>query len=157
EVKFTGLGAQDTIFGGGRYNGLTEEIGQRSIPGIGFALGVERLLLTLEEQDIDLPVDSGLDLFIITIGDRARRKAFTLNNELRNRGVKTDMDYLDRSVSSQMKTADRKEADNTIIIGEEELNKGVVTLHNMESGQEQEVSFENIVDTINDLSSEEVK
>ena len=148
EVKFSDLGAQDTIFGGGRYNGLTEEVGGRRIPAVGFALGVERLLLTLEEQDIELPVDNLLDILIINIGEKARRNAFELCSELRKYDVKTDMDYLDRSVGGQMKMADRQGAKYTIIIGENELEKEVVVLHDMKSGEEREVPDNKIIDTV---------
>ena len=149
EVKYKGLGAQNTIFGGGRYNGLTEEIGRKSIPGIGFAMGMERLLLALRKQNIKLPVTDKLDLFIITIGNQARRYAFELNNQLRKAGYRAEMDYLDRSVRSQMKAANRNNATFTIIIGDDELEKRVVTLHNMESGRETEVKLENVINTIN--------
>ncbi len=148
EVKYTGLGAQDTIFGGGRYNGLTEEIGRQSVPAIGFALGVERLLLTLKEQEIELPVETGLDVFIITIGEKARSRGFTLNQELRRAGVKSDMDYLDNSVGSQMKMADRQNAKYSFIIGGNELQKGVVTFRDMKSGEEEEIDIHNIVNKV---------
>ncbi|MDI3547674.1 MAG: histidyl-tRNA synthetase [Halanaerobiales bacterium] len=146
EIKYRGLGAQDTIFGGGRYNGLAEEIGKKDIPGIGFAIGLERLMITLEEQGIELPVEKGIDLYITTIGDRAKRAAFKYIYHLRKAGLKTEMDYLDRSVRSQMKAADRMNATYTIILGEDELDKGVATIRNMKSGEEVEIKLDKLVE-----------
>ena len=151
EIKYKGLGAQDTIFGGGRYNDLTEEIGNKSIPGIGFAIGVERLLLTLEEQDIELPVDDSLDLYLTTIGAKAREKAFILINNLRDSNIKVTMDYTDRSVGSQMKAADRMNASYTIVLGENELNDNKANIRDMKSGDEVEVQLDNIVSKIQQL------
>ncbi len=150
EIKYTGLGAQDAIFGGGRYNGLTEEIGKKSIPGIGFAIGIERLLLALQEQEVNLPVDESIDVYITTIGEKAKNKAVKMLNEFRDKGLKSTMDYVDRSVGSQMKAADRLNANFTIIIGEEELNQKIATVRNMKSGKEKEIDLNIVVDKIRD-------
>jgi len=146
ELKYTGLGAQDTVLAGGRYNGLAEEIGNKSIPGIGFAMGMERLLLTLEEESIDLPVGDDLDLYITTIGEKAKKAAFKYIYQLRNNGFRTEIDYLDRSVKSQMKAADRMNATYTIILGEDELNSGKATIKNMKTGEQQEVVLEKLIE-----------
>ncbi|MFW6006478.1 MAG: histidine--tRNA ligase [Halanaerobiales bacterium] len=151
EIKNKALGAQDTIFGGGRYNGLTEEIGKRSIPGIGFAIGIERLLLTIDKQNIELPIDNSLDVYFITIGEKAKKKAYELTQIFRKSGLKTTLDYLDRSVGSQMKAADRMDACYTIILGEDELNKNNATVRDMKSGEEKEISLDNIVKEIQRL------
>ncbi|TDX47997.1 histidine--tRNA ligase [Orenia marismortui] len=146
EVIYKGLGAQDTIFGGGRYDGLAEEVGGRDIPGIGFAMGMERILLTLEEQGIELPIDNSIDLFITTIGEKANKEAFKYLHKLRKAGLKVEMDYLGRSVKSQMKAADRNNANYSIILGEDELEKGVATIRNMTSGEQIEIKLENLVE-----------
>ncbi|MFP4015890.1 MAG: histidine--tRNA ligase [Halanaerobiales bacterium] len=148
EVKYTGLGSQDTVFAGGRYNGLAEEIGGKSIPGIGFAMGMERLLLTLEDENIDLPVGSDIDLYITTIGEMAKKAAFKFIYQLRGNGFKTEIDYLDRSVKSQMKAADRMNATYTIILGEDELNNGKATIKNMKTGEQEEVVLERLVEVM---------
>ncbi|MFW5979738.1 MAG: histidine--tRNA ligase [Halanaerobiales bacterium] len=148
EVKYSGLGAQDTIFGGGRYNGLAREIGDRDVPGIGFALGIERLILTLEKEEIELPTDNEPDLFITTIGEKAKKWAFTFLNDLRKNNIRAEIDFLNRSVGSQMKAADRMNASYTIIIGEDELKENQATLRNMSSGKERMVSFDNLIDEL---------
>ena len=151
EIKYKGLGAQNTVFAGGRYNGLAEEIGGREVPGIGFALGMERLVLTLQKEEIELPIDNSIDLFITTIGDKAKQKGFELLSELRKAGLKADIDYMDRSVGSQMKAADRLNAKYTIIIGGDELNSGIATVRNMNSGEEIEVKLANLIDEMDEL------
>ncbi len=145
EVIYSGLGAQDTVFAGGRYNGLGEEIGSREISGVGFALGIERLLLTLEEQNIELPVEDDLDLFITTIGEQAKKQAFSYLHKLRAADLRVEMDYLGRSVKGQMKHADRNNAQYSIILGENELEAGVATVKNMKSGEQREVELDNLV------------
>lgn len=155
EIKDNALGAQDTIFGGGRYNGLAEEIGSRDLPGIGFALGIERLLLSLEAKDIDLPVEYGVDLYITVIGERAKKESFRLLDQLRNQGFKTEIDYLGRSVGSQMKSADRMQAEYTIIIGEDELDNNSATIRNMESGAETEIKLDELIKEMKQLVDRE--
>ncbi len=151
EIKYSGLGAQDTIFGGGRYNKLAEEIGGRNIPGIGFALGMERLILTLEKQGIKLPVNRNIDLYITTIGKKAKREAFKYINELRKIGLKTEMDFLDRSVKGQMKASDRMNATYTIILGDDELHKGKATIRNMKTGDEVEIKLDKLTEKMQSL------
>ena len=151
EVKYEGLGAQDTIFGGGRYDKLAEEIGDKDIPGIGFALGIERLLLTLEKQDIEVPVDKSIDIYLTTIGDKARSACFKLLNDFRKENIKAEIDYMERSVGGQMKSADRMNANYTVIIGENELNSGKATVRNMKTGDEKEIKLDQLVESIEKL------
>lgn len=146
EVRYPELGAQDQIFGGGRYNGLAEEIGNKSVPGVGFAIGLERLMLTLEKKEIKLPIEKGIDLYITSIGNKAKKAAFKYIHKLRNAGFATELDYLDRSVKGQMKAADRLNATYTIIIGDDELAKGTATIKNMKTGDQQEVVLEKLVE-----------
>lgn len=151
EIKYSGLGAQDTIFAGGRYNGLCEEIGGRDIPGVGFALGIERLLLTLEEQGVELVTESGLDLYITTIGDKAKKAGFQYMQRLRKAGLKAEIDYLDRSVKSQMKAADRMNASYTIILGEDELSNGLAAIRNMKTGEQVEIELAKLVEKLGEM------
>ncbi|MGM0419886.1 MAG: histidine--tRNA ligase [Bacillota bacterium] len=142
EVKSKELGAQDAIFAGGRYNGLVEEIGERDIPGVGFALGMERLGLLLNDNS-EL-FKSNIDIYVVTIGDEAEKEGFLLLDKLRKQGLAADKDYSDRSVKSQMKDADRKGSSLTLIIGSEELKSGKVTLRNMKTGEEIDVDIEDV-------------
>ncbi len=146
EIKYNKLGAQDTIFAGGRYNGLAEEIGGRSIPGVGFALGLERLMLTIAEQGISLPVEEGIDLFIVSIGEAAKKAAFTYVHNLRDAGFRAEIDYLARSVKSQLKTAVRFKARFTIVLGEDELQKRTARIKNMETGEQAEICLTELVE-----------
>ncbi len=146
EVKSEDLGAQDAIFSGGRYNGLVEEIGNREVPGAGWALGIERLLLLLDKDATK--IKPGLDVYIITIGKKAENYSLQLMRKLRKTGFSVDTDYLDRSVGSQMKDADRKDSKYCIIIGENELEENKVTLRNMSSGEENLVDQDNIINKL---------
>ncbi len=148
EVKYEGLGAQDTIFGGGRYDKLADEIGKKDVPGIGFALGIERLLLTLDKQNIEIPIDKSIDIYLTTIGEKAKQACFDLLNKFRKNGIKAEIDYQDRSVGGQMKSADRMNATYTVIVGENELDSGKATVRNMKNGEEQEIKLSDLVESI---------
>src|SRR5690606_18321214 len=102
EVLGTGLGAQNTVCGGGRYDGLVESLGGPPTPGIGFGLGMERLLALLADRNINLGGAAPLDLFVATAGTEARPTAVALVHRLRRLGLMVDMDYLDRSLKAQM-------------------------------------------------------
>ncbi|SDL39791.1 histidine--tRNA ligase [Halarsenatibacter silvermanii] len=149
EVKSHDLGAQNAIFSGGRYNGLVEEIGDRDVPGSGWALGLERLLLVLEEQR-DEDIKSDLDVYVIKIGARAEKLSLSLLRKLRRAGFSADTDYGDRSVGSQMKDADRKNSDYSIIVGEDEIQKDSLTLRDMNTGEEKMIAQDKIVDVLAD-------
>ncbi|MFW5985860.1 MAG: histidine--tRNA ligase [Halanaerobiales bacterium] len=152
-IKYSGLGAQSEVLGGGRYNDLAEEVGGRSVPGIGFAMGLERLMLILDKQGIELPVETGIDLYITVIGERARKAAFKYMYQLRNAGFKVEIDYLDRSVKGQMKSADRMNARYTIIIGDNELESGQATIRNMKTGDQKQISIEELVERMEKMFS----
>ncbi|MBO1199776.1 histidine--tRNA ligase [Staphylococcus simiae] len=134
-------GAITTLCGGGRYNGLLELLDGPSETGIGFALSIERLLLALDEEGIDLDVDEELDLFIVTMGDEAERYAVKLLNQLRHAGVKVDKDYLHRKIKGQMKQADRLGAQYTVVIGEQELENNQINVKNMQTGDSETVQL----------------
>lgn len=139
-----GFGAITTLCGGGRYNGLLELLDGPKETGIGFALSIERLLLALEAEGIDLPQPQGIDLYICTLDASASAAAGRLVHNLRTKGVSCDMDYKHRKLKAQMKDADRKGAAHTIVIGETELDSGEAELKNMATGESQKISLADV-------------
>lgn len=148
EIISKKIGSQSTVCGGGRYDGLVEEIGGPSTPGVGFGLGIERLLLTLEKNNLDVPKPKGLDVFIVTMGDRAYEKAVEISYKLRSNMVSVDIDHLSRSMKAQFKYSDKMNSTYTIVIGDNELDNNVVSLKNMDTGDQVEVSLDCVIDEI---------
>ncbi|MCD8819994.1 histidine--tRNA ligase [Staphylococcus gallinarum] len=138
-------GAITTLCGGGRYNGLLELLDGPNQTGIGFALSIERLLMALEEEGIELDVDKDFDLFIVTMGEQADRYAVKLLNDLRKQGVRADKDYLSRKIKGQMKQADRLNANYTIVVGDQELENDKINVKNMQTGDSEEITLSEIV------------
>jgi histidyl-tRNA synthetase len=132
------LGAQSAVAAGGRYDSLIEQLGGPRLPGIGFAMGVERIVLLLEEQDFR----KRPDLFIVFLGESAQKKSFNLMSKLQRLGISVEIDYEGKSLKSQMRRADKFKARYTLIIGENELNKGMAALKEMDKGVQMEVSLE---------------
>ncbi|QEK12077.1 histidine--tRNA ligase [Crassaminicella thermophila] len=145
EIVSNEIGAQGTVCGGGRYDGLVEELGGPKTPGIGFGMGIERLLLTLKNNQIEIPKPEGLDIFIATIGERGAKEAIKLLHKLRLEGISADKDHLERSLKAQFKYANKLDASYTIVIGDDELDKDIVTLKNMKSGEQIEINLSNII------------
>lgn len=145
EIITDEVGKKGTLCGGGRYDRLVEDCGGPGVPGVGFGMGLERTILTLENQGIEIPKPAGPDIFIVTIGDAASYEGFKLLNHFRNMGLASDMDHLNRSVKAQFKYANKLMASYTIVIGEEELSGGIVKLKNMVNGEETEVALDDIV------------
>ena len=143
-----GFGAITTLLGGGRYNGLVEQLGGPSTPGIGFGMGLERLMLALEAENITLPVEKELDLFFVTIGEEVQPKAVQLVQELREAGIAVDKDYQGRKLKGQLKHADRLNAKYVAILGEEELAKNVINVRYMETGEQEEVALNTFLETM---------
>lgn len=141
EIIHQGLGAQNVLCGGGRYDGLIEEIGGPPTPGVGFGMGMERLLLTLEKEGIELPTPAGIDVFVAAVGEEAHRRAVRIVSRLRRAGVSADMDYLGRSLRKQMKFADKYPSRFVLILGEEELATEEAPLRDMRSGEQWAVPF----------------
>jgi len=141
-------GSQGTICGGGRYDGLVEECGGPSVPGIGFALGVERLLMELDAQGVVIAEPPAPDIYIAPLGQRAVDLAMSMVHELRSNGVRAETDLMNRSLKAQMKYADKKRFSYTIVIGDDEIeaNKGV--LRDMRTGDSKDVSLDSIVDRL---------
>lgn len=148
-----GFGAITTLTGGGRYNGLVEDIGGPDTPGIGFALSIERLIMALETQGIGLPVNEGLDVYVVTMGDAAKKAAPKLLHQLRKAGIKADGDYMQKKMKGQMKAADRQEADIVLIIGDNELADNSVTMKIMATGEQKKVSADEIASIIADYKA----
>ncbi|MFB1080570.1 histidine--tRNA ligase [Jeotgalibacillus sp. JSM ZJ347] len=143
-----GFGAITTLCGGGRYNGLTEEIGGPSAPGIGFALSIERLMAALEAENVTLPIKTRVDCYFVAMGEAAKEKTVSLAFEARKKGLSVELDYLNRKMKGQFKAADRIKASNVVIIGEDELTAGKAAVKNMESGSQKDVMFEEIIQYI---------
>ena len=142
EIVSQDIGSQGTVCGGGRYDGLVEECGGPATPGIGFGLGIERLLLTMESQGIDIPKEEGLDLFVASIGDRAAKRAVSLVYSLRAAGVAAECDHMGRSLRAQMKYADKLGVKFTIVLGDDELEKGVAAIKAMSGNGQMQVELD---------------
>lgn len=143
-----GFGAITTLCGGGRYNGLVEDLGGPESPGIGFAMSIERLLLALEMEKVEIGQSANLDVYVVAMDESTKKKAFTVVRDLRDNGISADMDFNGRKVKAQMKSADRKQAAYVIVIGETELETGKVALKEMATGEQQELAFEVIAGAI---------
>ncbi|WP_441000350.1 histidine--tRNA ligase [Fodinibius sp. SL11] len=142
------LGAQDALGGGGRYDLLIEEIGGQHTPAVGFAAGMERLFIACEELGIDLVEEEMLDVYIVTLGDEARKWGINHLPKLRSAGLSASMDYIGRSIKAQMKDADRENARHVIIVGGNELAEGKFTLRNMKESEEESYTFEEILNKL---------
>ncbi len=130
------------VAGGGRYDGLVEELGGASQPGLGFAMGLERLLMVMEEQGCSFPNDNECELYLVSMGAAAAEKCFALASKLREGGMSVESDIVGRSLKAQMKYADKLGARYTIVVGDNELATGVAQLKNMESGATEEICLD---------------
>lgn len=145
EIKYAPLGAQSAVAGGGRYDGLIEEIGGKPTPAVGFATGLERVLLALEKQNLLPEMDNSTDAFVVALGEAAQPVAFRLLTELRAAGLKANMDYAGRSMKAQMKQANKFNARFALIIGDDEVKEACVQLKDMTNSEQQKVSFDDII------------
>lgn len=141
------LGAQDALGGGGRYDGLVEACGGPPTPAVGFAAGIERVLLSLEKLGIARE-EPTLDAYVVVQGDTDRATALQLAFALRTAGLRVEMDYLNRSMRAQMRAAQRSGAVYTVILGENEIAAGTAVVKDMATGEQQEVPQERVVDVI---------
>ncbi|OAG27321.1 histidine--tRNA ligase [Thermodesulfatator autotrophicus] len=138
EIKAQGLGAQDTVAAGGRYDGLLKALGGPDIPGVGFAIGVERFLLV---ADLPANLEPRLDLFVAALGEEAKKQVLPLVRSLRNKSISVDLDHEGRSLKAQLKVANRLKARYALILGENELKEGVALLRDMETGEQESISL----------------
>ena len=137
EIEVAKIGAQAAVCGGGRYDGLIEQIGGEPTPGVGFALGIERIFSALASQGDDIEVARDLDVYLVVAGgDGAAATAFRFADQLRRSGVSCELDYADKSFKAQMKAANRLGAAYAAIIGEDEVKTGCVTVKNMADGEQ---------------------
>lgn len=144
EVTAEGIGAQSAICGGGRYDGLVEEIGGPPTPGIGFAMGLERILSVMEKQHSEIDTEKDSQIVIAALGEAARQEGFKLLSDFRQAGLTVVMDLLGRGLKNQMKYADREQARYVLIIGDDELARKIVVVRDMMLGDQQEIAMDNI-------------
>lgn len=148
EILLSDIGAQSAVCGGGRYNRLVEEIGGKPTPGVGFALGMERVFNALASQGIELPAGRKVDVFVAALDAEAGEESFRLTTELRRQGLAAAQDVMGRSLKAQFKYADKFAAAYTLIVGGDELARGAVQLRDMAAGEQQEVAIADIVSLI---------
>jgi len=148
EIISGGLGAQNAIGGGGRYDDLVEELGGKPTPAVGFAAGIERMIIAIDQQKIEWPLKKELDIFVAKVNEKNKETAFRLLHKIRNTGLSADMDYSGGSLKSQMRIANKIGARYTVIVGEEELSKNMVILRNMQTKEQKEVKIDNLIDEL---------
>lgn len=149
------IGAQGTVCAGGRYDGLVDELGGQKTPSLGFAMGIERLILLMEAQNAPFPDENAPDLFVVALGDKATLKAVEIVKDMRAEGFTALLDLNQRSVRAQMKYADKLNAKFNIVIGDNEVETGVAKLKNMTTGEETEIALETFVSGFYNISLSE--
>lgn len=135
-----------TVCGGGRYDGLVEELGGKPSPAIGFGLGIERLLLRLEETGVEIPADKPVKLYIAPLGENAVKAAQSIVYDLRKSGVSTETDHMGRALRASMKYADKLGAEYTVVLGDDEIAAGEVKVKNMQTGEQTAVKLDALAD-----------
>ncbi len=153
EIQYPPLGAQSAICGGGRYDKLVEEMGGPDVPGIGFAVGLERLLLALEGQNLIPNCPKKSSVYIVALGEKAEIEGLKIQGELREKGVMTYMDLQEKSLKGQMKQAGKVQSIYAVIIGENEIEQGKATVKHMQTGEQSEISFSQVADYISRTNS----
>ena len=148
EIKYPPLGAQSAVAGGGRYDGLIEEMGGNPTPAVGFATGLERLLLALESQNLLPEKNRSVDAYVVALGETAQAEGFKLLNGLRQQGLSAAMDFAGRSMKAQMKQANKLGAKYSVILGEDEISEGVVMLRSMEDSSQAKVPMNQVAEKI---------
>ena len=148
EIVSRQLGSQSALCGGGRYDGLVEELGGPKLPAVGFAIGLERLVMLMREQKIRDIGAAGKLVYVAALGQKAQKEAFIVLSRIRAAGVKADMDYTGKSLKSCLKAASLLNADFTVIIGDDEVAKNAALVKDMKTGQQKEIAFERIIEEI---------
>jgi histidyl-tRNA synthetase len=143
-----GLGAQSAIGGGGRYDGLSAALGGPDVSGIGYAVGVDRTLLAVQAEGLDVGVQPGVQAFVVPLGAEAKRLAVQLVGRLRQAGVAADTVYGDRGLKGAMKAADRSGASHVVVVGERDLAEGVGQLKDMRTGEQHAVPVADLFDAV---------
>lgn len=155
EFVSNSIGAQGTVCGGGRYDGLVEELGGQHTPSLGFAMGIERLMLLMEAQGCEFPEAEKPDLFIVALGEKATLKAVEIAKDMREEGFSTLLDLNQRSVRAQMKYADKLGAKFNVVIGDNEVEAKTAKLKNMQTGEETEINLDTFVSGFYSISLNE--
>jgi len=148
EFVSNNIGAQGTVCGGGRYDGLIAECGGADTPGIGFAIGIERLLMVMENQGIEIPQPKAIDVYIATIGENAQKFAQKLVYKIRQEGFSAETDLMGRSVKAQMKYADKLGAVYSLVIGDNEVKSNKAVLKNMLTGEAKDISLDTLIERL---------
>jgi histidyl-tRNA synthetase len=141
EFKAGGLGAQDSIGGGGRYDGLVEQCGGPATPGVGVGMGLERILLVREALGLSATETPRHGILLVALGDEAWRRGVGIVAQLRNSGLEAEIDYRRRSLKAQLRFADNEHFATAVILGEDELARGIAIIRDMESSEQREVDF----------------
>ncbi len=144
EFVTTALGSQGTVCGGGRYDNLISQLGGTPTCGVGFGMGIERLLMLMEAENVIIPERENVKLYIATMGDAAYKKAFEIVSALRDKGVKAEVDHAGRGIKAQFKYADKIHAENVVTLGENELASGIAQIKHMADGSLKEVKINEI-------------
>lgn len=144
EFVTTALGSQGTVCGGGRYDNLISQLGGTPTCGVGFGMGIERLLMLMEAENVVIPMHENVRLYIASMGDEAYKKAFEIASELRDKGVKAEIDHAGRGIKAQFKYADKIRAENVVTLGDNELSTGVAQIKNMADGKLTEIKISDI-------------
>jgi len=150
------LGAQDAVCGGGRYDHLLKNIGGEDIPGVGFGLGIERLLMILEAVDVRFPDTDTPDVIVVSVGEQAKQASLKILKELRNSGISSETDDCFRNIKGQLKYADKRGARYVLIIGDDELESGKAKIRDMRSGEQTECAFLQIASEIKKMKKEDI-
>lgn len=148
EVLAEDIGAQSAICGGGRYDGLVQEVGGPQTPGIGFAMGIERVLAVQKQSQGALEEANKEYLMLVALGEKAQNEGFALVSRLRKKGLPASIDLLGRSLKAQLKAADRVQAQYAAILGEEELNKGIIILRDLRLGEQEELKLQDFEEQV---------
>ena len=141
EITSDSLGAQSTVCGGGRYDGLVEELGGNPTPGIGFAMGLERLIMCMEKEGVYMGEPDVADIFVVTLGNLATDYSTSLIKKLRDNGIYAERDYMGRGLKAQMKYANKIGAKYTVVLGDDEVGSGKANVKNMETGEQTEIEL----------------
>ena len=148
EIKYPPLGAQSAVAGGGRYDGLIEEMGGNHTTAVGFATGLERLLLALENQNLLPDKNRSVDAYVVALGEKAQAEAFKLVMDLRDAGLSAAIDYAGRSMKAQMKQANKLNAKYAVILGDDEIAEGAALIRSMADSSQEKVAFDAVIEKI---------
>ena len=151
EAEVKGFGSQNVLCAGGRYNNLVNTLGGPDTPGVGFALGFERLITALDYENINLLSDNYIDAYVIPMSDNEKAYSISICNALRMSGYKTDMDFMSRNLKSNFKQSERLNSKYIIIVGEEEVKTNILTIKNNETKEEYKVKLEELIDFLDDM------